>query len=157
MSKTRDIDIQIVIEGPLESVYQAWLKPAILERWLARGARVEPALGGAYELFWDPKDPSKNCTVGCRITGLVPNREISFSWKGPEEHAEVMGDKTQVFVRLEACEGGTLLRFVHTGWGAGERWEKARAWQAAAWQEAIENLKNLLENTEKITHNLSMN
>lgn len=157
MSKTRDIDIQIVIETPAEEVFNAWLKPALLEKWLARKARVEPAVGGAYELFWDPENPSKNSTVGCRITDLVPNSELSFSWKGPEELGNLAGDETHVFVRLERQEGGTLLRFVHTGWGAGAHWEKARLWQAEAWREAIENLKNMLENTVRFMQNISMN
>ena len=68
-----------------------------------------------------------------------------------------MGSQTQVLVRLEPLEGGTLLRFVHTGWGSGANWEAARTWQAEAWKEAIENLKNMLENVEKFRQNISMN
>ena len=123
----RDIDIQVLIENPVDRVFEAWVKPDMLERWLTRKAVVEAAVGGAYELFWEPERPEHNSTLGCRITDIVPNSELSFNWRGPEEHEEIMGDETQVFVRLEPCEGGTLLRFVHTGWGAGAHWEKARA------------------------------
>jgi uncharacterized protein YndB with AHSA1/START domain len=157
MSKTRDIDIQIVIENPVEQVYNAWLKPALLEAWLTQKAKVEPTVGGAYELFWDPENPDQDSTRGCRITDLVTNREISFNWKGPKQFAELMGDRTQVFIRMEPREGGTLLRFIHTGWGNGPQWEEARQWQAEVWREAIENLKNMLENTEKFLQNVSMN
>lgn len=157
MSKRRDIDIQVHIETSVEDVFAAWVNPDLLERWLTRKAVVEPSVGGAYELFWEPEHPERNSTVGCRITDLVPNSELSFNWKGPAEHAEVMGDATQVFVRLEAREGGTLLRFTHAGWGSGARWEKARRWQAEAWKEAIENLKNMLENTGRYMQNISMN
>lgn len=157
MSKTRDIDIQIVIENPADRVFDAWLNPNLLERWLTHKANVEKKVGGAYELFWDEHDPEKDCTRGCRITDLVANREISFSWKGPQQFADLMGDKTQVFIRLEPHDGGTLLRFIHTGWGAGPRWDAARQWQADAWKEAIENLKNMLENTERFLQNVSMN
>lgn len=157
MPKARDIDIQLQIENSIEQVFEAWLKPDLLERWLTRKANVQPAVGGAYELFWDPEHPDQNSTRGCRITDLVPNSEISFNWKGPEEFADLMGDRTQVIVRLEAREGGTFLRFVHTGWGSGARWEKARQWQAEAWKEALENLKNMLENTGRFLKNLSMN
>lgn len=157
MSKTRDIDIQVRIKITVAQVFDAWLKPNLLECWLTRKAHVQPTVGGAYELFWDPEHPDHNSTLGCRITDLVPNAEISFNWKGPEEYADIMGEKTRVFVRLEPCAEGTLLRFVHTGWGAGARWEKARQWQAEAWKEAIENLKNMLENTKKFIANISMN
>jgi len=157
MSKARDIDIQILIENPIDQVFEAWIKPELLERWLTRKAIVKPSVGGPYELFWDPERPEHNSTLGCRITDIVENSELSFNWRGPEEYEKVMGDKTQVFVRLEPREGGTLLRFVHTGWGSGTQWEEARSWQAEAWKEAIENLKNMLENTDKFRQNLSMN
>ena len=157
MSKARDIDIQILIENPVKNVYEAWVNPDLLERWLTRKANVQPSVGGAYELFWDPEHPDQNSTRGCRITDLVPNSELSFNWKGPEEYKDVMGTETQVFVRFEPRDGGTLVRFVHTGWGAGARWDKARQWQADAWKEAIENLKNMLENTDKFMQNISMN
>ncbi len=157
MSKARDIDIQILIENPVESVYKAWVTPDLLERWLTRKAVVDASIGGAYELYWDLDNEEKNSTKGCRITELVPNSELSFNWKGPEQYAEIMGDKTHVFVRLEPCPEGTLLRFVHTGWGSGVEWESARQWQAEAWKEAIENLKNMLENTDRFLQNVSMN
>lgn len=158
MSKTKDIDIRIVIENPAEKVFDAWLNPNLLERWLTHKANVERTVGGAYELYWDEENPDINNTVGCRITDLVANREISFSWKGPKQFADLMGDRTQVFIRLEPqADGGTLLRFIHTGWGAGPQWDEARQWQADAWKEAIENLKNMLENTERFLQNVSMN
>jgi uncharacterized protein YndB with AHSA1/START domain len=158
MSKTRDIDIQIVIENPAARVFDAWLNPNLLERWLTHKANVQREVGGKYELFWDEKNMEHNSTRGCTITELVPDREISFSWRGPQQYAELMKDHTQVFIRLEPQEeGGTLLRFIHTGWGAGPEWDKAREWQAEAWQEAIENLKNMLENTERFLQNVSMN
>ena len=155
--KSRDIDIQILITRPTAKVFEAWIKPGMLEQWLARKAHVEPSPGGAYELYWDLENPAINSTQGCRIADIVPNVEISFNWKGPEQFAQIMGDTTTVFVRLEAQGSNTLLRFVHTGWGAGARWDEARVWQAEAWREAMENLKNMLEATDKITENLSMN
>jgi len=154
---SRDIDIQILIARPVDKVFEAWIKPELIEQWLARKARVEPAPGGAYELFWDPEHPNVNSTQGCRIANIVPNAELSFNWKGPEPYSTVVGEATRVFVRLEARGGSTLLRFVHTGWGTGERWEEARLWQAEAWRQAIENLKNFLETSAKILGGLSMN
>lgn len=154
---SHDIDIQILIARPVDKVFEAWIKPEMLEQWLARKARVEPSPGGAYELFWDPENPQVNSTQGCRIADIVPNAELSFNWKGPEPYSSVMGDGTKVFVRLEAQGANTLLRFVHTGWGTGARWEEARLWQAQAWRQAIENLKNYLETAERILGGISMN
>ncbi|MEK7857509.1 MAG: SRPBCC domain-containing protein [Elusimicrobiota bacterium] len=155
--KGRDIDIQVLIDNKVDKVYEAWIKPDMLERWLTRKAHVEAAVGGAYELFWNEENPAVDSTLGCKITELVVNAELSFNWKGIEAYAELMGKKTSVFVRFEPREGATLLRFIHTGWGSGLEWEKARLWQAEAWREAIENLKNMLENTDRFLENISMN
>ena len=154
---SRDIDIQILIARPVDKVFEAWVRPELMEHWLARRARVEPASGGAYELFWDPVNPEVNSTAGCRISHLAPNAELSFNWKGPEPYSSVMGDATEVFVRLEAQGAGTLVRFVHTGWGKGVLWDEARLWQARAWRQAMENLKNYLETSGKLLSGLSMN
>lgn len=154
---SRDIDLQITIARPVDKVFEAWVRPDLIEHWLARRARVEPAPGGAYELFWDPVNPAVNSTAGCRITHFVPNAELSFNWKGPEPYSLVMGDETKVFVRLKAHGAGTLIRFVHTGWGKGALWEEARRWQARAWKQAMENLKNYLETSEKLISGLCMN
>lgn len=155
--KTRDIDIQVLIAKTPDKVYEAWVVPDLLERWLTRRANVQAKVGGAYELFWDLKNPDVNSTLGCRITDIVPNSELSFGWKGTEEYASVMGTSTSVFVRFEPRDDGTLLRFIHRGWGTGVDWEKARLWQAEAWREALENLKNMLENADRFMENISMN
>lgn len=157
MSRTPDINLQVVISLPVDRVFQAWINPELLKLWLTRDANVQPVVGGAYEMFWEPGNPSRNSTLGCRISSLVPNSEISFNWKGAEEHAKIMGESTRVHVRLEDQEGATLLRFVHTGWGAGPVWEKAWAWQEESWKSALENLKNMLENTDRFMQNVSMN
>ncbi len=153
----RDIDLQIIIARSIDKVFEAWIRPELIEQWLARRARIEPSMGGAYELFWDLRNPAINSTAGCRIGHLVPNAELSFNWKGPEPYSAVMGDATKVFVRLEAQGSKTLVRFVHTGWGNGALWEEARLWQARAWKQAMENLKNYLETSEKFLIGLSMN
>lgn len=157
MADELDITFEVVIDTPVEKVFNAWVEPELLTCWLTRQARVEPRRGGAYELFWEPENPARNSTQGCRIQDFLPNERISFNWKGPVEHAEVMGAATVVSISLQKVEDGTLLRFSHSGWGAGMAWEKARAWQAEAWRSAIENLKNLLENTDRFTQNISMN
>lgn len=152
-----DITIEVTIETPVEKVFNAWIDPELLTSWLTRQARVEPHRGGAYELFWEPENPGRNSTQGCRIQDFRRNQSISFNWKGSDEYAEIMGAATVVTITLQKVEEGTLLRFSHRGWGAGKAWEKARAWQAEAWRSAIENLKNLLENTDRFTQNISMN
>jgi uncharacterized protein YndB with AHSA1/START domain len=155
--KRHDIDIELVIEDAVEKVFDAWVNPSQLTRWLAPKAKVEPSEGGAYELYWEPERPEINSTRGCRITEIVPNRELSFSWRGPEEFASLMKDRTAVFLRFETCAEGTRIRLVHTGWGHTAEWEEARLWQTEAWRQAMEQLKDMLENTDKFLETISLN
>src|SRR5437762_13343223 len=108
MADESDINFEVVIETPVEKVFNAWVEPELLTCWLTRQAHVEARRGGAYELFWDVKNPARNSTKGCRIRELVPNEKISFNWKGSEEYAEVMGAATVVTISLETTEEGTL-------------------------------------------------
>lgn len=155
--KAHDIDIELLIEERVDRVFDAWVNPSRLERWLAPKARVDARRGGRYELFWEPSRPEVNSTRGCKITEIVPNRELSFSWKGPEAFQEVMGTRTAVYLRFEPAEGGTLVRLVHTGWGESTEWQAARRWQLEAWREAFENLKDMIETTDKIAETVSLN
>lgn len=77
--------ITLTIEVPvgLERAWQAWTEPGELTRWLTLKARVEPRLGGAYELFWEPEHPERNSTIGCRISNYSRPSLLAFQWKGP--------------------------------------------------------------------------
>lgn len=155
--KRHDIDIEFVIEDQVEKVFDAWVNPSQLTRWLAPEAKVKPAKNGRYELFWEPGKPDVNSTRGCKITEIVPNRELSFSWKGPKEYAHLMKDRTSVYLRFESCDGGTKIRLVHTGWGRSPEWDEAKQWQTEAWREAVDQLKDMLENTDKFLETISLN
>ena len=118
-----------------------------LGAWLCLRANVEPRVGGAYELFWNPDEsrPDHDSTIGCRVLSIDRPRLLAFSWRGSDEVADVMNvegaPQTSVTVQLLPRPSGTRLVVVHEGWGEGDGWARARAWFDRAWSGALERLR----------------
>ncbi len=93
------------IAAPPEDVYRALLEPAALEQWIAAPgkARVEPSVGGAYDIGWGEEGGP------VKILALEPNRTLSYSWRYPPE------PETVVTWSLEGSGGSTRLTIVHSG------------------------------------------
>ncbi|MCK4593709.1 SRPBCC domain-containing protein [bacterium] len=118
-----------------------FLAPERLTRWLCKKARVEPRVGGRYELFWDPERPEVNSTLGCEVLEYEPGRTLKVSWAGNEEQLEFMEPgSTTVSVSVEPTDTGCRLRLEHYGFGDCDRWLKAERWFDIAWKNALERL-----------------
>jgi len=139
--------------APLQRVWHAWTEEKDLTSWLTKKATVRAELGGSYELFWEPENPERNSTLGCKITALEPEKLLRFTWRGPPQYAHLMnvGDPppTFVVVKFENNNGMTKVHFEHDGWGEGKDWTNARSWQEKAWLGAFEQLTKMLS-TEKM-------
>ena len=145
------IVVERILNAPVEHVWQALTDPELLKRWFAKEAKVVAERGGPYELFWEPANPERNSTLGCRVTHAEPQRWLAFTWRGPTIYDDPMNEgdppprPTWARVRFERHgEGKTAVRVEHLGWGVGERWEEARAWTERAWGNALENLAAFL-------------
>jgi len=115
-----------------------------LESWLVTLAEVDPVIGGAYELFWDPTDCENNSTIGCKITALEPNQLITFEWRSPKQFkhfANSADPLTHVVVSFYPTEEWTTVHLVHSGWRGTPEWEEARQWQDRAWGVAFSALE----------------
>lgn len=144
------IEQTALFAAPLHPTWNAWLSPGELTRWFAPKANIEPALGGAYELFFNPADPAHDSTIGCRITKLEPHAELAFTWKGPSPLAAVMNQDeerlTRVHITFQAEGEQTRVTLLHTGWGEGPEWERAREWHVKAWEMMLQSLRRHLAN-----------
>ena len=129
-----------------DRMWDLFTTAAGLSSWLCLRARVEPRVGGAYELFWNPDEtrPESDSTLGCRILSIDRPRLLAFTWRGADAVADVMNAEgvipTEVVVELLPRPTGTRLRMTHSGWGDGDDWEKARAWFDRAWRGALAKL-----------------
>ncbi len=136
--------IQVTIPLPLAMIHAAFTDPASVARWMSDGARIEPRVGGAYELRWDGETPFTSAGTVLRIT---PELDIGFSWFAPPAFAELMNrpaPATQVYVRLQESPEGIDVTLEHSGWGSGAAWEEARSWHFELWDDRLHRLKEFL-------------
>jgi len=121
-----------------------------LGNWLTQDADVEPKVGGKYELFWNPQDKENDSTIGCKIVALLPNKLLSFEWKGPRQFKHFMNNVrplTNVTVFFVSHSEGTEIHLLHTGWRDSAEWEEARQWFDNAWAKALSELQNYISRT----------
>jgi uncharacterized protein YndB with AHSA1/START domain len=139
--------LKVEVLASLEDVWEAWLDTDNIMKWFASEAHIVPCLEGAYELFFDPENHDHMSTKGCTITQFMPKELLGFSWKGPDQYAELMNEptpSTQVKVEFLETNGVTRLSLEHMGWGEGEQWAEAREWHRRAWEGVLAQLKSFL-------------
>ncbi|HEY1349631.1 MAG TPA: SRPBCC domain-containing protein [Ktedonobacteraceae bacterium] len=131
----------------IEHAFALFTRNELLQTWLTRTADVEPVVDGRYELFWDPDDPTRNSTLGCKITAIEADTLLAFEWKGPAQFRcmNETNPLTHVAVFFTPCNEVltpcTDVYLLHSGWGVGPVWEEARSYVARAWEIAFEELE----------------
>ncbi len=119
----KTIRIEVSISAPPDLVWWAWTKPDRITVWFAPEAIIEARPGGPFELFFDLSDHEHQCTKGCVFTLVEPKKRLGFTWKGPDEFADLMNNPTSitsVLVTLYDENGTTRVVVEHRGWGEGE-------------------------------------
>ncbi len=147
------IFIEVSISAPLDLVWLAWVESKRVATWFAPEANVEPRIGGAFELFFDPSNHEHESTRGCVFTSIDYKKKLVFTWKGPNQFEKFMNDPsslTSVEVIFRETNGTTHLNVKHRGWGDGEEWVMAQKWHLRAWEEVLAVLKSALESDEGI-------
>lgn len=143
----RIIHLSVRLDQPALAAFRYFVDEDLLASWLTAAARVEPSVGGRYELFWEPADRENNSTIGCRITAIEPGQLLAFQWRSPKRFksfANAADPLTHVTVAFSAEGTGARVHLVHSGWRSADEWEEARVWQERAWRGAIAALQQLV-------------
>jgi uncharacterized protein YndB with AHSA1/START domain len=142
------IALETTINSSVDSAWAAWTQTALITKWFSPEANIEPQVGGAFELFFDPADHSHESTQGCVLTKVEQNYVLEFTWKGPGQFAELMNDPPSLtMVKVEFSEKADMTKVAleHTGWGTSPDWNDARGWHEEQWGNALNGLKEFLE------------
>lgn len=102
-----DIFHDFPINAPVERVFAAVSTPQGLDIWWAKQSAGVPRVGAEYELGF-----GEGYDWRARVTRCVPDAEFEVEMT----HADGDWIGTRVGFRLEPREGGTWVRFHHTGW-----------------------------------------
>lgn len=153
------IEIERIVAGAPAEVFDLWVTPEGIRTFFAPAAVVEPRVGGAYTIIFEPEhDPEglSHGTKGARILEFERGRKLMFEWitftsrtfEGasgpplvPEAERNARPFPTKVAVTFEPLENGrTRVRLTHSGFPRGEKWEEAHRFFTVAWQYVMDGL-----------------
>jgi uncharacterized protein YndB with AHSA1/START domain len=137
----RPVRIEATVNAPVSEVWRLWTTSKGAEEFFAQQANIELAIGGPYEIQFDPKDETSG-TKGLKILSYAPEEMISFQWNAPTEYPEVRNGGTWVVVQLHP-EGPerTRVTITHLGWRRGPQWDQAYVHFIQGWSGLMQRLQ----------------
>lgn len=144
------LEFEINITSSKEQIWSAWTSSDNVAKWFSPLANVEPMVGGAFELFFDPSDLNHMTTKGCKFLEFTPFEKLSFNWKGPDDFSDLMNGDALTVVNVSLFEENisVKVKVSHSGWGTGEEWEAAKKWHEFAWNQVLDSLKEFVESNQ---------
>jgi uncharacterized protein YndB with AHSA1/START domain len=139
----RAIEKSVEIAATLEQAWQAWTTREGITSFFAPDAKIEPRVGGAFQIYIDPGAPAGSKGADdMRYLALQPQRMLSFDWNAPPSLPEARAQRTVVILRFEPVDANTTrVRLHHVGWGDGGEWDRAYAYFDRAWGNVLASLK----------------
>ncbi len=137
----RWVRVEATVKAPVAEVWRVFTTSEGAEEFFAQKANIRLAIGGPYEIQFDPKNEQSG-TKGLKVLSYAPEEMISFQWNAPTEYPEVRNGGTWVVVQIRP-EGTdrTHVTVTHYGWKDGVEWDQAYAHFVRGWGD----LKNRLE------------
>ncbi len=134
---------EMVVPASLEEVWKAWTTTEGVKTFFSSDAKVELAVGGPYEIYFDLDKPyGLRGSESCRVLSYLPMQMLSFDWNAPPEFGELRKKHTIVVLQFEEVEPGQVKVVVSQhGWGKGENWDKLYDYFHKAWSSVLGNLK----------------
>jgi uncharacterized protein YndB with AHSA1/START domain len=137
----RVIRKEVAVKGSLTEVWEAWTTSEGAVTFFAPEANVTLAIGGSYELLFDPAAPEgSRGSEGMKILSFLPMEMLSFEWNAPPQYPDVRRQRTWVVVQFYPCNESVIrVRLTHLGWMEGDKWDKVfqyfkRAWDVVLWR-----------------------
>jgi uncharacterized protein YndB with AHSA1/START domain len=139
----RAIVKEVVVAATVDEAWDAWTTREGIVGFFAPDAVVEPRVGGAFHIHFDPTAPAgAKGADDTRFMALQPKQMLSFDWNAPPHLPQARAQRTFVVVRLEPVgERQTRVRLHHTGWGQGGEWDQAYSYFDLAWGNVLGSLK----------------
>lgn len=137
----RAVRVEGTVKIPVAEVWRVFTTSEGAEEFFAEKANIRLAVGGPYEIQFDPKD-ERSGTKGLKILSYAPEEMISFQWNAPPEMPEVRNGGTWVVVQMRP-EGTdrTRVTITHLGWKEGPEWDRAFVHFTQGWGELMNRLE----------------
>jgi uncharacterized protein YndB with AHSA1/START domain len=130
---------EVVVDAPLDEVWDAWTTKEGLESFFASQCNIDLRVGGVFEILFNPNAPEgERGAEDTEIMAFQPRKMLAFTWNAPPSIPEIRRHRTHVVIRLsERPSGRTKVTLFHDGWGEGERWDKAFEYFVGAWNQIV--------------------
>src|SRR5882724_11617495 len=140
-TEPRVVRVEATINAPVSEVWRVWTTSKGAEEFFAQMANIQIAIGGPYEIQFDPKD-ERSGTKGLKVLSFLPEEMISFQWNAPPEMPEVRNGGTWVVVQMRAeGTGRTHVTVTHLGWKEGPEWDRAYVHFIRGWGDLMKRLE----------------
>jgi hypothetical protein len=74
----RAVRVEATIDAPVSGVWRLWTTSQGAEEFFAQKANIELAIGGPYEIQFDPKDETSG-TKGLKVLSYAPEEMVHFN------------------------------------------------------------------------------
>lgn len=101
-----DVEHSLVIDATPEDVFDVLIQPNKIEQWIASKAEVDPRVGGAYKIGWEPY-------VDLKIVELERGKSLKIGWDGASPDGQQ--ESTVLSFTLNENDGKTRLTLIHSG------------------------------------------
>jgi uncharacterized protein YndB with AHSA1/START domain len=137
----RAVRVETTVKAPVSEVWRVWTTSQGAQEFFAQKANILLAIGGPYEIQFDPKD-ERSGTKGLKILSYLPEEMISFQWNAPPEMPEVRNGGTWVVVEMRPESADrTHVTVTHLGFKAGEEWDRAYVHFERGWGDLLKRLE----------------
>lgn len=134
------LNVARTIKAPIERVYNAWLDPAMLARFMIPGegmtvpkAEADPRVGGRFSIVMAAGDDE--LPHGGEYKELNPHTRIVFTWESPFSI-----DGSTVTIDLSEVDDGTHVELTHVKFPD----EESRNNHEAGWGAILGNLDEVM-------------
>lgn len=138
--RTRTVERTLEIKTPIDAVWKALTDAKELERWFPLAARVKPGVGGGIWMSWGPPWEGEN-----EVLVWEPPRHLRTGWPYSGDGRPDKASRVAVDYFLESRGGATVLRLVHSGFGADASWDAEYDSVRSGWAYELESLRHYLE------------
>jgi uncharacterized protein YndB with AHSA1/START domain/ADP-ribose pyrophosphatase YjhB (NUDIX family) len=139
---------KISISAPASKVWEALTNSTKLSQWITMPNDINPAIGNEFTFEAESRDEwgDWDRKIRCRITELIPNKKIVYTWA-----SELIKGETLVSFELVESKGQTELTLTHSGWeNLSESQEMWRERYAKGWRDLLSRLNLMLSEDKAI-------
>jgi uncharacterized protein YndB with AHSA1/START domain len=115
------IERDILIEAPVQTVWNVVTEPAQISSWFADRAEIDVRPGGEGTLTFTDRATSQHATVRLQVETVEPPHTFAFRWDYPEGQMAHEGNSSRVEFKLAAEGANTRLRVTERGFSKLQR------------------------------------